>query len=163
GLARRRGGVGRSGAEASRLGITPARAAVADARRPPLGGAFDAVLVDAPCSGLGTLRRHPELRWRRRPDDLPRLATLQRELLAGAGPLVRPGGSLVYAVCTPMRAETDDVIAAFLAASPRFVRESAAAWLPADAASLVSADGALRTWPHRHDLDAFFAVRLRAR
>jgi 16S rRNA (cytosine967-C5)-methyltransferase len=62
-----------------------------------------------------------------------------------------------------MRAETDDVIASFLAQHPRFVRESAAPQLPARAASLVSADGALRTWPHRHDLDAFFAVRLRAR
>lgn len=159
----RRAGARRIAAEAARLGLAAVHPLVADARRAPLGGTFDAVLVDAPCSGLGTLRRHPELRWRRSEDDLARLAVLQGQLLAGAAPLVRPGGTLVYAVCTPMRAETDDVIASFLARHPRFVRESAAPQLPARAASLVSADGALRTWPHRHDLDAFFAVRLRAR
>jgi 16S rRNA (cytosine967-C5)-methyltransferase len=157
-----RAGVRRITAEVARLGLPRLLAIVADARRPPLGETFDAILVDAPCSGLGTLRRHPELRWRRREEDLPRLATLQGELLAGVAPLVRPGGTLVYAVCTPMRAETDDVIAAFVASNPRFVRESAVACLPEHAAPLVSADGALRTWPHRHDLDAFFAVRLRA-
>src|SRR5262249_49868197 len=125
------GGVRRIVAEASRLGITTARAAVADARRSPLAPACDAVLVDAPCSGRGTLRRHPELRWRRRPDDLPRLAALQRELLAGVADLVRPGGVLVYAVCSALRAETDDVVAGFLTDAPRFTREPAAPWLPA--------------------------------
>jgi len=156
------GGVRRIAVEATRLGLGAVHPVVADARRPPLRGTFDAVLVDAPCSGLGTLRRHPELRWRRREDDLGRLAILQGQLLAGAAPLVRPGGTLVYAVCTPMRAETDDVVARFLGAHPRFARESAAPYLPARAAALVSADGTLRTWPHRHDLDAFFAARLRA-
>ena len=159
-LDRHAAGVRRIGEEAARLGITTIRAAVADARRTPLRGPFDAVLVDAPSSGLGTLRRHPELRWRRRPEDLARLATLQRALLAGVAPLVRSGGLLVYAVCSPMRAETDDVVTAFLEAHPRFVREPVDALAPLD---LVTRDGALRTWPHRHDLDAFFAVRLRAR
>src|SRR5207245_450432 len=78
------------------------------ARRPPFATPFDAVLVDAPCSGLGTLRRHPELRWRRRAEDIARLAALQREILAGAAPLVRPGGVLVYAVCTLARQAHDD-------------------------------------------------------
>jgi len=156
-------GVHRIAAEAARLGLAAVDPIVADARRPPLRGTFDAVLVDAPCSGLGTLRRHPELRWRRSEDDLARLASLQEQLLTGAAPLVRPGGTLVYAVCSPMRAETDDVIVRFLVQHPRFARESAAPHLPARAASLVSADGTLRTWPHRHDLDAFFAVRLRGR
>jgi 16S rRNA (cytosine967-C5)-methyltransferase len=155
-------GVRRITAESVRLGLPRVHAIVADARRPPLSDTFDAILVDAPCSGLGTLRRHPELRWRRRAEDLQRFATLQGELLAGVAPLVRRGGTLVYAVCTPVRAETDDVIAAFVASHPHFVRECAAAYLPARAAPLVSAGGALRTWPHRHDLDAFFAVRLRA-
>jgi len=146
--------------EAKRLGLATIRAAAADARRPPVRGAFDAVLVDAPCSGLGTLRRHPELRWRRRPEDLARLAALQGALLAAVAPLVRSGGLLVYAVCSPMRAESDDVVGAFLAAHDRFVLDPIGALAPAD---LVTRDGALRTWPHRHDLDAFFAVRLRAR
>ncbi len=153
-------GVGRIIGEAARLGLTTVEAAVADARRPPLHQPFDAVLVDAPCSGLGTLRRHPELRWRRRSEDLPRLATLQGALLGGVAPLVRPGGILVYAVCSPMRAETDDVVAAFLTAHPRFVREPIGGLAPAE---VLTSDGGLRTWPHRHDLDAFFAVRLRAR
>jgi 16S rRNA (cytosine967-C5)-methyltransferase len=154
-------GARRIAAGAARLGIGTVSVAVADARRPPLRGAFDAVLVDAPCSGLGTLRRHPELRWRRQPEDLARLAVLQRALLGGVAPLVRTGGVLVYAVCTPMRIETDDVVADFLAAHPAFVLEPAGAFLPAAARHLVTPAGALRTWPHRHDLDAFFAVRLR--
>ncbi len=150
-------GVRRIRQEATRLRLTTIRTAVADARRPPLRGPFDAVLLDAPCSGLGTLRRHPELRWRRRPEDVARLAGLQGELLAGVAPLVRPGGVLVYAVCTWTRAETDDVVATFLAANDRFVREPAGGRVPRE---LVGGDGALRTWPHRHDLDGFFALRL---
>src|SRR5262249_42076636 len=113
-------GVRRLLAETTRLGASNVRVAIADARRPPLRGSFDAILVDAPCSGLGTLRRHPELRWRRRPEDVPRLAELQRALLDGVAPLVRPGGVLVYAVCTPLRAETDDVVGTFLATHARF-------------------------------------------
>src|SRR5262249_20801782 len=124
-------------------------------------GRLGGVLGDAAGWGLGTVGRDPELRWRRREDDLARLASLQGQLLAGAAPLVRPGGTLVYAVCSPMRAETDDVITRFLAQHVRFARESAAPYLPARAASLVSAAGGLTTWPPRHDLDAFFAVRLR--
>jgi 16S rRNA (cytosine967-C5)-methyltransferase len=155
-----RAGARRIAGEAARLGAAVS-VAVADARRPPVHGTFDAVLVDAPCSGLGTLRRHPELRWRRQPADLPRLAALQRALLDGVAPLVRPGGVLVYAVCTPLRLETDDVVAHFLAAHPGFVAEPAGPGLPAVARDLVTPGGALRTWPHRDDLDAFFAVRLR--
>jgi 16S rRNA (cytosine967-C5)-methyltransferase len=153
-------GVRRVAVEAERLELATIRAVAADARRPPLREPFDAVLVDAPCSGLGTLRRHPELRWRRRPEDLGRLAALQGDLLAGVAPLVRPGGVLVYAVCSPMRAETDSVVGAFLAAHARFVLEPVGTLAPPE---LVTRAGALRTWPHRHDLDAFFAVRLRAR
>jgi len=113
-------GAGRVAREAERLGAFVVRAVVGDARRPPLAGTFDAVLVDAPCSGLGTLRRHPEVRWRRQPADVARLAVLQREILDGVAPLVRPGGTLVYAVCTLMREENADVIRDFVAAWPRF-------------------------------------------
>jgi 16S rRNA (cytosine967-C5)-methyltransferase len=153
-------GMRRIASEAARLGITAIHGAVADARRPPLRGPFDAALVDAPCSGLGTLRRHPEVRWRRRPDDLARLASLQGALLSGVAPLVRAGGVLLYAVCSPMRMETDDVVARFLADHPRFTPDPLGASAPPD---LVTPGGALRTWPDRHDLDEFFAVRLRAR
>jgi 16S rRNA (cytosine967-C5)-methyltransferase len=80
---------------------------VADGRYPPVRpGAFDRVLVDAPCSGLGVLRRRPDARWRVQPGDVVQLATLQRELLAAASATLRPGGRLVYAVCTLSREET---------------------------------------------------------
>lgn len=83
---------------------------VADGRRPPFApGSFDRVLVDAPCSGLGVLRRRPDARWRVRPDDLPALVALQRALLDAAIALLRPGGLLVYSVCTLTRAETTEI------------------------------------------------------
>lgn len=151
-----RAGARRIRTQARRLhtGVT---AVVADARRPPLARAFDRVLVDAPCSGLGTLRRHPELRWRRTDADIPRLAALQLEILTAVAPLVRPGGVMVYAVCTRTQEETDGVIDAFLRATPGFVADDAASWLPA----AVVTDGALRTMPFQHGLDGFFATRLR--
>jgi 16S rRNA (cytosine967-C5)-methyltransferase len=154
----RAGRLGRMREEAARLGAR-VQAIGADARQPPLRGHFDAILVDAPCSGLGTLRRHPELRWRRRPEDIPRLAALQRAIVAGVAPLVRPGGTLVYAVCTSTREETVEVVGALCAAEPRFAVEAITS-LPGP---LVDAAGFLRTFPHRHDLDGFFAARLRAR
>lgn len=92
---------------------------VADGRDSPFGSAtFDAILLDAPCSGLGTLRRRPEIRYRTSPDEIRRLATLQGELLAEAGRLVRPGGRIVYSVCTVTDQETVDVVAAFDAVPP---------------------------------------------
>jgi 16S rRNA (cytosine967-C5)-methyltransferase len=159
-LDRRAAGARSVAAEAARLGGDCVRAIAADACRPPLRGRFDAVLVDAPCSGLGTLRRHPELRWRRRPEDIPRLAALQREILAGVTPLLRPGGVLVYAVCTLTRDENADVIHWLRTAVPALRLEHATrdAGLPAE---LVTSEGFLRTLPHRDGLDGFFAARLR--
>jgi 16S rRNA (cytosine967-C5)-methyltransferase len=156
-------GVARVRREARRLGADAVRTLAGDARRPPLGGAFDAVLVDAPCSGLGTLRRHPEVRWRRRPEDVARLAALQSQILAGVGPLVRPGGTLVYAVCTLMREENEDVIREFVAASPRFVVDDLSHGATGRVREAICRDGFLRTLPHRDDLDGFFVARLRAR
>jgi 16S rRNA (cytosine967-C5)-methyltransferase len=154
-LDRNRAALGRLRAEAARLGVG-ALAVNGDAQRPPMTPPFDAVLVDAPCSGLGTLRRHPELKWRRRPEDIARLASLQRDLVIGVADLVRPGGILVYAVCTRTNDETTGVIDRLLAARPRFVVEPLA--IPC-----VDDDGFLRTAPHTHGLDGFFAARLRAR
>jgi 16S rRNA (cytosine967-C5)-methyltransferase len=94
----------------ARLGIANATAVVADGRRPPHRDAtFDRVLVDAPCSGLGVLRRRPDARWRVQPSDVDDLAALQRDLLVAAGALVRPGGRIVYAVCTLTHVETGAV------------------------------------------------------
>lgn len=121
---------------------------------------FDRVLVDAPCSGLGTLRAHPELRWRLGPDDLHTLAQLQSEILAAVAPLCIRGGVLVYATCTISRVENEGVVQQFLSTHPDFSPEDAAADLPAAVSPLVKG-GILRTSPHRHGLDGFFAVRLR--
>jgi 16S rRNA (cytosine967-C5)-methyltransferase len=155
-LDRNRTGLGRLRAEAARLGVG-ALAVSADAQHPPTTQRFDAVLVDAPCSGLGTLRRHPELKWRRRPEDIARLASLQRDLVSGVAELVRPGGILVYAVCTRTRDETTGVIDWLLTSRPRFVVE------PPLAFPCIDTDGFLRTAPHTHGLDGFFAARLRSR
>jgi 16S rRNA (cytosine967-C5)-methyltransferase len=97
-------------ASTATLGLGNVPVVVADAARPPVRPAsFGGVLVDAPCSGLGVLRRRPDARWRVRPEDLERLAALQRRLLAAAAPLVAPGGLLAYSVCTLTRAETVDI------------------------------------------------------
>lgn len=91
---------------------------VADGRRPPFGPGFDAVLVDAPCSGLGVLRRRPDARWRIQQSDIGELATLQRQLLVAAASVVQPGGRLVYSVCTVTREETIEVATSFGAGHP---------------------------------------------
>jgi 16S rRNA (cytosine967-C5)-methyltransferase len=116
----------------------------------------DAVLVDAPCSNLGVLRRNPEVKWRRRPEDIPAAAVRQREILTAAATLVKPGGRLVYATCSPEPEENEAVVAAFLAAQPAFSLDPPAAFPLA-----LDADGFLRTRPDRHGTDGFTAVRLR--
>jgi 16S rRNA (cytosine967-C5)-methyltransferase len=125
-------------------------------RAPPTPGlGADRVLVDAPCSELGSLRRGPDLRFRPRPDVLSHFPPLQRDLLQRAGDLVRPGGRLVYATCTVNRAENEDVAHAFLASRPdfRLVRPGDG-WLP----DACVRDGFLFVAPHRHGTDAFFAA-----
>jgi len=135
----------------------------ADARALPIAGvhAFDAALVDAPCSGLGTLRQHPEIRWRRSPEQLAGLIGLQDGLLAAAAARVRPGGSLVYATCTLLSCENEQVVERFLATHRNFALDPAGPHLPVEARELVDPRGYLRTWPHRHGLDGFFAARLK--
>ncbi|TML92378.1 MAG: hypothetical protein E6G06_06415 [Actinobacteria bacterium] len=97
-------------ANARRLGATSLATLIADGRRPPhRAGTFDRVLVDAPCSGLGVLRRRPDARWHVQPEDVDTLAVLQRELLVAAADMVRPGGTVFYAVCTLTRTETTAV------------------------------------------------------
>ncbi len=144
-----------------------ARASVAaiDATgRLPFGPVFDRVLVDAPCSGLGTLRRDPDLKWSRRPEHLAGLAAVERRILACAADAVRPGGLLVYATCSSEPEENESVVDGFLAVRPdfRLVQPD-----PGDAvidpARLLDARGFLRTLPFRDRLDAFFAAALRRR
>ena len=114
----------------------------ASARRDP-EGAFDAVLADPPCSGLGTLQSRPDLRWRASPAKIEELAVLQTEILRAAAASTRPGGALVYSVCTISRAETDDVIDAFLAGASEFSEERRT-----------------RMFPDRDGTDGFFISRL---
>ncbi|MFZ5775137.1 MAG: 16S rRNA (cytosine(967)-C(5))-methyltransferase RsmB [Thermodesulfobacteriota bacterium] len=123
---------------------------------PPL---YDAVLVDAPCSGLGVIRRQPDIRWERSLDELGRYQARQRELIAAAAGLVRPGGVLVYATCSIDPLENDAVIEAFLADHQNFLLSPAQEHLPASARSLVDPKGFLRTSPEQ-GLDGFFAARL---
>jgi len=151
---------------ARRLGLAGLRCAVRDASRPLAGvaseGPFDRVLVDAPCSGLGTLRRNPDARWRIRPGDPARLAEAQLGILRHAAAVLRPGGVLVYSTCTLLPEENEAIVSAFLAETPGFTR-SAAASAPEEARPLVGPDGCLRSFPHRHDTDGFFAARLERR
>jgi 16S rRNA (cytosine967-C5)-methyltransferase len=123
---------------------------------------LDGILIDAPCTGLGVLRRNPELRWRRSAADPARLARLQATILNTAAPLLRPGGRLVYSVCTLTPEETTGVVAEFLAGHPEFSQDDLRPVMPAPWAPLFDPTGALRTLPHRHGgMDAFYAVRLR--
>jgi 16S rRNA (cytosine967-C5)-methyltransferase len=146
----------------ARLGVTSVETVVADltAPWPDPTARFDRVLLDAPCSGLGVLRRHPETLLRRTAADLPRLGEQQSRMLEILAPLVAPGGSLTYSVCTFERAECEDVVAAFLRAHPEFRVEAPTDSTRVPWGRLVDAAGFVRTWPHRDDADAFFAARL---
>lgn len=123
-----------------------------------LAGKVDRVLVDAPCSGLGTLRRNPDLKWRQSEDSVAELTTKQAAILDAAAKLVRPGGRVVYATCSLLTAENDAVVEGFLARHPEFTLTPASAVLAKQGIAL---DGDfLRLLPHRHNTDGFFAAIL---
>jgi 16S rRNA (cytosine967-C5)-methyltransferase len=129
-----------------------------DGRDPAIEPNFDRVLVDAPCTGLGALRRRPEARWRRQPGDVPALAKLQRELLASAIRLTRPGGVVLYATCSPHLAETVGVVADALRRHPVTALDTRPLFDPVDGLG----DGPyVQLWPHRHGTDAMFAAALK--
>jgi 16S rRNA (cytosine967-C5)-methyltransferase len=124
-------------------------------------GTFDRVLVDAPCTGLGALRRRPEARWRRRADDLLGLVLLQRRLLSQALELTRPGGVVLYATCSPVLSETRGVVTSVLESHPDVRLEDAGALLPNVPDCAGPLEGTLQLWPHRHGTDAMFLALLR--
>ena len=132
-----------------------------DERVKRLAGKIDRVLVDAPCSGLGTLRRNPDLKWRQSPQAVQELRAKQAAILASAARLVKSGGRLVYATCSLLPAENEDIAREFSAAHPEYEPLDAAELLTQaqvpQAESLVS-EGFLRLWPHRHATDGFFAA-----
>jgi 16S rRNA (cytosine967-C5)-methyltransferase len=133
-----------------------------DGTRPPYRpGVFDRVLVDAPCSGLGALRRRPESRWRRSAADIDGLAPLQRALLDQALTLARPGGLVLYATCSPVLAETAGVVSAIVEARKDAVLEPIGGLVGAVPDSAGPVPGTVQLWPHRHQTDAMFMALLR--
>jgi len=123
-------------------------------------GTFDRVLLDAPCSGFGALRRKPDIKWRRHPKDPYRFSRMQKQLLQRASTFVKEGGVLVYATCTVFREENEVVVEEFTSENSQFHLENAAPFLACCRGDFTQ--GAfLRTWPHRHGVDGFFGARWR--
>ncbi len=154
----------------ARLGISMVRSTQADATQPlpfPPGEAFDRILLDAPCTGLGILHRHPEAKWRRRPEDLLRLQSLQKKIIENVSLWLKPGGILVYSTCTMTREENDSVVEAFLGKHPDFELEDLRSVLSPSHGSLVDERGFFRTYPgaiireEAYRMDGFFAARLK--
>ena len=139
---------------------TNVRVVQADVMQPlPFSQSFDCVLVDAPCSGLGTLRRDPDIRWRRTEDDLPSLAAAQRQMVRHAAACVGPGGRLIYATCSSEPDENDAVVDALLASEPSFAAVDART-IPGVPSTTVDDRGRLRTTPDQHGLECFFGAVL---
>ena len=129
-----------------------------DLRQPvPFRGRFECVLVDAPCSGLGTLRRDPDIKWRCQPDDLPAFARTQRQMLRNAAEAVAPGGRLIYATCSS-EPEENEAVARDFSATPGFQRVDVHQIHPALPADVIDSGGDLRTSPPRHQLEAFYGA-----
>jgi len=134
----------------------------ADVRAKRLAGKIDRVLVDAPCSGFGTLRRNPDLKWRHGPEAVAELAQKQLRILTAAAKLVKPGGRLVYATCSILAEENERVAERFLSSSPEFAPLSCVALLAAQRIPLEAGEQ-LRLWPHLHGTDGFFAAAFERR
>ena len=130
---------------------------------PDLQGKADRVLVDAPCTGTGTLRRKPDARYRLKEESVAEYAAKQRALLDQFAPMVKPGGRLVYGTCSILREENEDVVAAFLSSHPDFEVMPAQEVLGPELGPQVTRGGFLRTYPHQHGTDGFFGAVLRRR
>jgi len=144
----------------NRLGVTCVETLPRDGREwPPdqFHEAFDRILVDAPCTGLGTLRRNPEIKWRLNPDEIAQATVLQSDLLDGAARYLRKGGCLVYSTCSLLPEENEDNIRAFLSRHGTFRHERRVTTIPGDC---LDRNGFMKTLPHRHDMDGFFAAIL---
>jgi 16S rRNA (cytosine967-C5)-methyltransferase len=131
-----------------------------DQRVKRLAGKCDRVLVDAPCSGLGTLRRNPDLKWRQTPESVAELTVKQGSILAAAAKLLKPGGRLVYATCSVLPEENSGIVDAFLAAHPQFVRRPAGEVLAAQGIVINLPGPDLQLAPHTHGTDGFYAAVL---
>jgi 16S rRNA (cytosine967-C5)-methyltransferase len=149
------------GPRAARAGVTNVHAIALsgdnDPRAKRLAGKLDRVLVDAPCSGFGTLRRNPDLKWRHRAQAIAELAQKQRSILGAASRLVKPGGRLVYATCSILSAENEAIAESFAAAQPQFTPLPCNELFAAQRISL-QPGVRMRLWPHLHGTDGFFAA-----
>jgi 16S rRNA (cytosine967-C5)-methyltransferase len=145
---------------AAAQGISSIHLVVHDAELdlPFADASFDRVLVDAPCSGTGTLRRNPEIRWRISPADIAELSSKQSRILRSAARLVRPNGTLLYSTCSLERDENEAVAEAFIRKHTEFTE-----CRPGAADHLLTESGAIRTWPHRHKVDGFFMIMFQRR
>jgi 16S rRNA (cytosine967-C5)-methyltransferase len=156
-------GIRRIEENSARLGLQSIRSECVDMTREftaPIHQRFDRILVDAPCSGLGTLRRHPEIKWRRQESDLARLSRLQSRILNHVADSVKSGGVLVYSTCTLTRVENADIVEEFLKRHNEFELQDSAGYLPAQAEPLTQGHYFLAL-PNRHNTDGFFAARMR--
>ena len=148
---------------ATRLRLESIRAFQADLAKPlsrSFSWPFDRILIDAPCSGFGTLRSHPEIKWNRVEADIKRLSVLQEKILVNAASYLKPGGVLVYSTCTLIDDENERVVKTFLQQQKEFVLDDATAYLPQPARSLVRGYYFMAL-PHKHNTDGFFAARMR--
>jgi 16S rRNA (cytosine967-C5)-methyltransferase len=144
----------------TRLGTTIVRPVAGDAAKFS-DGLFDKVLVDAPCSGLGVLRRHPDGRWTKGEKIVVERQAVQRAILANCAVRLKPGGALVYATCTTELEENEDIVNTFIASSRgEFRIEDPRPYLPPSAGQLIGPDGFFRTFPDEPSLDGFFGARL---
>ena len=147
---------------AQRLGISIINTRAADLLQAGAfpANAFDRVLLDAPCSGLGVIRRNPEAKWRLAPSDITHLAATQKTLIKNAGKMLKPGGVMVYSTCSTTFEENETVVRDFLSQQTDFVIENLSELFP-DHREIFQEQGMFRAWPHRHGMDGFFAARLR--
>lgn len=143
-----------------RMGLAQVHLVVMDGKSPALAFEADRVMIDAPCSGLGTIARRPDLRWRRRMEDIGRLHDVQLALLKRGAGLVKKGGILVYSTCTIEPEENEDVVAAFCSKHPGFHIEKPDDW-PVEMNEVMNDEGQILTLPSVHGIDGSFAVRLR--
>ena len=119
---------------------------------------FDGIVIDAPCSGLGVLSRHPDGKWNKKEEDVQRLTFVQKSILTEAVSLLKPGGKMLYVTCTISKQENEDIVNGCLSAHKELRLENIRDHIPAWGLNLIDARGFLRTFPNEHDMDGFFGA-----